>query len=346
MSPKCCLIITGLLLLAIVAVPACISPAPSDSAVPPTTALTTVKVSYLPTISYGPLMIAKEEGYFTRQGIVVDFEKYPGDSAALPALINGDIAVSSATAKPSIINAIAKGAHIRIVADKGRNVPGYPCNASGLVVRRELYESGALTGISDLKGKRIMLPSGEDYTSAKILQMGNLTTHDIDVVVLDFPSAVVALQNGAIDAALLSEPYVTQAQDSKAAVMLLPTEVYSPDYPHPILYGTAFLDKDPELGRRFMVAYLEGARQYNLGKTERNIEIISNYTHLDRDLLQRTCWMPIAPDGYQPRQPFRDQIDWAYANGQITTKPDDDQIFDTSFIDYANGVLANTSRAK
>lgn len=343
MSSKCCLIITGLILLALAAIPACVSPAPQTSAVPPTTALTTVKVSYVPTISYGPLMIADAEGYFARQGIVVDFEKYPGDSAALPALINGDIAVSSATVKPSIINAIAKGAHIRIVADKGRNVPGYPCNASGLVVRRDLYESGALTGISDLKGKRIMLPSGEDYTSAQILQRGNLTPHDIDVVVLDFPSAVVALQNGAIDAALLSEPYITQALDSKAAVMLLPTEVYSPDYPHPILYGTAFLDKNPELGKRFMVAYLEGARQYNLGKTERNIEILSNYTHLDRDLLQRTCWMPVAPDGYQPHKPFRDQIDWAYANGQITTKPDDDQIFDTSFIDYANGVLANTS---
>jgi len=346
MSSKCCLMITGLMLLAIVAVPACISPAPSTPPVPSATALTTVKVSYLPTVSYGPLFIATEEGYFTRQGIQVEFEKFQGSSLALPSLINGDIAVSSGTVNPSLINAIAKGAHVRIVADKGRNAPGYSCNASGLMVRRDLYESGVLTKISDLKGKKIVVPSGEDYTLARILQRGNLTADDIELVVLDFPSAVVALQNGAIDAAVLSEPYVTKTVDSKTALMLLPTEVYTPDYPHPILYGPAFLDKDPDLGRRFMVAYLEGARQYNLGKTERNIEILSNYTHLDRNLLQRTCWMPITPDGYQPRQPFRDQIDWEYANGQISIKPDDDQIFDTSFIDYANGVLANTSDAR
>jgi NitT/TauT family transport system substrate-binding protein len=343
MSSKICLMITGLILFAIVAVPACISPAPQDSAVPPTMALTTVKVSYLPTISYGPLFIAKEEGYFARQGITVEFEKFQGGSIALPSLINGDIAVSSGTVNPSIINAIAKGAHVRIVADKGRNSPGYSCNASGLMVRRDLYESGALTRISDLKGKKIVVPSGEDYTLARILQRGNLTSDDIEIVILDFPSSVVALQNGAIDAAVLTEPFVTGAMDSKAAVMLLPTEEYTPDFPHPLLYGPAFLDKDPELGKRFMVAYLEGARQYNLGKTERNIEIISNYTHIDQNLLQRTCWMPIAPDGYQPRQPFKDQIDWEYANKQITIIPDDDQIFDTSYVAYANGVLQNES---
>jgi NitT/TauT family transport system substrate-binding protein len=346
MSPRFCLMITGLILFAIVAISGCFSPALPDSAVPPTTALTTVRVSYLPTISYGPLFIAKEEGYFARQGITVEFEKFQGGSVALPSLINGDIAVSSGTVNPSIINAISQGAHIRVVADKGRNSPGYSCNASGLMVRRDLSESGALTKLSDLKGKKIVVPSGEDYTLARILQSGNLTADDIEIVILDFPSSVVALQNGAIDAAVLTEPFVTKAMDSKVAVMLLPTEVYTPDFPHPLLYGSAFLDKDPELGRRFMVAYLEGARQYNLGKTERNLEILSNYTHIDRDLLQRTCWMPVAMDGYQPRQPFRDQIDWEYANKKIARIPDDDQIFDTSFIDYANGVLANTSEAR
>jgi NitT/TauT family transport system substrate-binding protein len=344
MSSKCCLIITGLILLAIVTVPACISPAPPATAVPPPTALTTVRVSYLPTISYGPIFIAREEGYFARQGINVEFEKFQGGSVALPSLINGDIAVTSGNVEPSIINAITKGAHVRIVADKGRNSPG-SCNASGLMVRRDLYESGALTRIADLKGKKIMVPGGSDYTLYRILQRGNLTSDDIDIVVLDFPSAFTALQNGALDAAILSEPYITDAVDSRAAVMLFPTEVYTPDLPHPLYYGPAFLDRDPELGRRFMVAYLEGARQYNLGKTERNIEILSNYTHIDRDLLQRTCWMPVAADGYQPRQPFREQIDWLYANNQISLRPDDDQIFDTSYIDYANSVLANTTDA-
>ncbi len=88
------LLILYLILFAVVVVTACISQIPSDSSVPTTPALTTVKVAYLPLISNGPLFIAKEEGYFTRQGINVEFEKFQGISPAFPSLINGDIAVS------------------------------------------------------------------------------------------------------------------------------------------------------------------------------------------------------------------------------------------------------------
>ncbi len=60
--------ILGLMLLAVVVVTACVSQIPSDSSVPTTPALTTVKVVYLPLISNGPLFIAKEEGYFAQSG--------------------------------------------------------------------------------------------------------------------------------------------------------------------------------------------------------------------------------------------------------------------------------------
>jgi NitT/TauT family transport system substrate-binding protein len=160
---------------------------------------------------------------------------------------------------------------------------------------------------------------------------------------MDFASGVVALRNGAIDAGDMTEPYVTQLLDDNTAVMLFPTEYSSPDYPTPLYYGPVFLDKDPELGRKFMVAYLEGVRQYNEGKTERNLEILSNYTHLDRDLLKRSCWLPIDPSGDLPRKPVRDYIDWIYENKKITKNPTDDQLFDMSYVNYANGVLANTT---
>ncbi len=141
MTIKFRILIPGLLLLLALAVTACVSPAPSASAATPTPALTTVKVAYLPVVSNGPLFLAKEEGYFEHQGINVEFEKFQSAAAALPALLNGDIAVSGGGVSPSLVNAISKGVHVRIVADKGRNSPD-ACNASGLVVRRELFETG------------------------------------------------------------------------------------------------------------------------------------------------------------------------------------------------------------
>jgi NitT/TauT family transport system substrate-binding protein len=120
--------------------------------------MTTVNVGYTPLITYGPLFIAKEEGYFARQGIDAEFVKFPNTAAAVPSFVIGDIAVLGGQLNPSLINAIGKGSHVRIVADKGRNTPD-SCNASGVVVRRDLYESGAVTKASDLKGKKVMASS-------------------------------------------------------------------------------------------------------------------------------------------------------------------------------------------
>jgi NitT/TauT family transport system substrate-binding protein len=230
--------------------------------------------------------------------------------------------------------------HVRIVADKGRNSPG-ACNTSGLVVRRELFENGTITKTADLKGKKIMAANDAAYRVSRILQIGNLSKNDIESVNMDFASGVVALRNGAIDGADLTEPYLSQALDDKIAVMLVPTSVCTPDYATPLFYGPAVLDKNPELGRRFMVAYLQGVRQYNLGKTDRNMEILSNYTHLDRDLLQRSCWLPIDPSGDLPRKPVRDYMGWMDENNQTTQNLDDDQVFDMSYVAYANGFLQN-----
>jgi NitT/TauT family transport system substrate-binding protein len=95
-----------------------------------------------------------------------------------------------------------------------------------------------------------------------------------------------------------------------------------------------------------MVAYLQGVKQYNEGKTERNLGILANYTRMDRELLNRTCWYPIASDGNLPRQPVREYLDWMYASKKIEANPADDKVFDMSYVTYANGVLANTTTGR
>jgi NitT/TauT family transport system substrate-binding protein len=328
------------LLLSTVIITACVSQAPevtTPSAVP---AMTTVNVGYLPLISYAPLFIAQEEGYFTRQGIHVEFQKLQSTAMALPILASGDIDTFGGSASPGLFNAIAKGSHIHIVADKGRIVPG-SCNSSAFMVRRDLYEDGTIRTISDMKGLKIMAGSSEQYTAVRSLAVGNLTLADVDIVNMDYPTGVVALKNGAVDGGVLTEPYISEALNSGSAVVLLRGEQYLPDYPFPLYYGPTFLDKDPALGRRFMIAYLQGAEQYNKGKTERNLEILQNYTHLDPVLLKQSCWLPIAKNGTLPYKPVMEYMNWLYTRGSIHEQLREDQVFDMSYVTYANGVLDN-----
>jgi len=335
-------VITLIVFTALVA--ACVSPSPPVQPAVPVPEMTTVKVAYMPLVSNGPLFIAKEEGYFARQGINVEFEKFQSSSEALPVLINGNIAVSGGQLAPGLVNSIAKGARVRITADKGRIVPGY-CNSTAFLVRRDLIESGAVKTIADLKGRKVAATSDQSYGVYRVLALGNLTTSDIEMENMANAASITGFENGAIDASLLMEPYITQAVSRGKAVVFLGGQEFIPNFANPLYYGPTFLDKDPELGRRFMIAYLQGVRQYNLGKTDRNVEILSNYTHLDRALLVQSCWAQISPTGDLPRQPVREYMDWMYANKKIGQNLDDDQMFDMSYVNYANGVLANTTNS-
>jgi NitT/TauT family transport system substrate-binding protein len=345
MSMNTAFVFLTLLMVSAVAGTACVSPSSPVSPASPVPALTTVKVAYQPTTSFGPIFIAKDEGFFARQGINVEFVKLTGFSMALPLLISGDAAVTSGPLSSGMINSLAKGAHIRIVADKGTITPGF-CTGVAILVRKDLYDNGTVRNISDLKGRKLMGTSGSNdnsYTLIRALALGNLSMNDVEIVQMDYPSGIVAFKNRAIDAGMFTEPYVTQALNSGSAVVLSPAQEFVPGYSIPLFYGPAFLDKDPDLGRRFMVAYLQGVKQYNKGKTEQNLAIMGNYTSLDRELLNQSCWYPVREDGYVSRQPNRETMNWMYANKAITRIPDDDQLYDMSYVDYANGVLLNTT---
>jgi NitT/TauT family transport system substrate-binding protein len=319
---------------------ACISPAPPTQ--PGTPAPVTVKVAYMPIISFGPLYIAQEEGYFAEQGISVEFEKFSSTSAALPALINGDIAVTGGQLYSGLLNAVAEGALVRIVADKGIILPD-SCNSQAILVRRDLVESGAITTVSDLRSRKVAVGGEQSFALRRALALGNLTTDDIDLKDMPWSGILVAFENDAIDAAFLMEPFLTQAVKNNKAVVFLNGYAFTPYSSNPLIYGTAFTDRDPELGRRFMVAYLQGVRQYNQGKTERNLQILSKYTQLERDVLNETCWVDIAGNGEFPVQPLGEYVDWMYTTGQITRSVEVSELIDMSYVQYANSVLANTT---
>lgn len=330
-----------------VLITACVSPAPApaapavnSTASPQPPALTTVRVAYTPTTSFGPIYIAMDEGYFSRQGIQIELVKTVSSAASLPLLLSGDIAVASGPLKIGFINVIAKDEPVRIVADKGRISPS--CTVYALMVRRDLSDSGNVTRVSDLRGRKIAARDS-DYDLYRVLALGNLTKNDVDTVDMDFPTTITAFRNGAIDAGLVTEPYITQAVENGTAVVLVPSQQFVPDFPVPLYYGSALLEKNPELGRKFMIAYLQGVRQYNEGKTPRNLDIIANYTGLNRELLNRTCWYTIATDGRISTQPEREYLDWMHANNMTDQTLNDSQLYDMSYVDYANGVLQNST---
>ena len=103
---------------------------------------------------------------------------------------------------PGLINSVAKGAHVRIVADKGRIAPGY-CNSTALMVRKDLFEKGTVRNVSDLKGRNSWQAMIRPTVCSGLYLLANMTVDEVEIVDMDYPSAVIAFKNGAIDAGIL-----------------------------------------------------------------------------------------------------------------------------------------------
>jgi NitT/TauT family transport system substrate-binding protein len=302
---------------------------------------TTLKVLLVPFIGSAPFFIAEEEGFFAEQGIQIKFIKMIRSGDAIPALTQGELDVWYGSTTTSFLNAMARGAKIRCVAEKGY-LPPTGCAYSALIARRSLIEEGKLNSPVHLRDRRIAFNpvSVEAYYMEKLLNTAGLSLNDI--VIIDVPTPVMsdALKNGTIDVVVTVEPWITRGLQTGHAVLWMPAERVIPGFQYAIiLFGPSLLEKNPEVGKRFMIAHLKAVRQYNQGKTERNIEIIAKHTGINNELLKKTCWPSIRNDGQIDVESILDFQKWALKRGLLDKEVLPNQFWDPSFIEHANKVL-------
>jgi NitT/TauT family transport system substrate-binding protein len=332
--------LTQLFLVLFVLAQAC-APAPVETPEP-----MTLRVVLLPYLTFAPLFIAEEEGLFAEQGLQIEFVKLARSAQAVPALVQGELDVVGGTASLSLLNAIARGAEIRFVAGKAFVAPT-GCAYNGLMARRTLIEGGALASPADLEGRRLAAnpASSSGYFAERLLGTADLTLEDVQTVDLSSPVKLEAFREGTVDVAYASEPWVTRISEAGDAVLWMPGTQVVPGFQLGfILYGPALLEDNPDAGRRFMIAYLKALRQYNQGKTERNLAILAEYTELDVELLKRACWPSFRADGQIDVQSVLDFQAWAVEKGYVEKPLTEEEFWDSSYVDYANGVLDASSQ--
>jgi NitT/TauT family transport system substrate-binding protein len=303
-----------------------------------------LKVTSQPYLSFAPYYIAQTEGYFAEEGLEVEFVEMQGEQAT-PLLIQGDLDVMAGVGV-YYLNAISRGAEIKVVADKG-HIGTTGCSSGAVLVRRELFETGELDSAAELIGRSMQVRSAtmEEYYLDNLLEPAGLTSDDL--VILDLPPAaeLEAMAQGTVDLFMGSEPWKTRHLQSGNAVLWVPYNDLVPGEQHAtIVYGPNLLQANPDAGRRFMIAYLRGVRQYSEGKTERNLEIIAEFSGLDRELLQATCWFYIHDDGHVNLQSVLDFQQWAVEKEYLDSIVPEEQFYDPSFIQYAKQVLGSTAQ--
>ncbi|MCS7172342.1 MAG: ABC transporter substrate-binding protein [Armatimonadetes bacterium] len=251
------------------------------------------------------MYIAMEKGYFAEEGIELSMNNtFRTGGQTIPLLATGQLHVGGGAIDPAFINAIHQGIPLKVVAGKGIIRRGNGFNV--LLVRRELYERG-VRSIAGLRGRKLAVTNLEGAVTFEVQEMlrtAGLTLRDVELVVLPNPDMPVALQNGAVDAAFVIEPVATVATYRlKSAVILMTADRVVNDFPIGVIfYGPAML-ANPDLGVRWMTAYIRGLRYYDLAMRdpsvrEEVIRIFLKYLPFkDVEVYRNMIWPGLRPDG-------------------------------------------------
>lgn len=296
-----------------------------------------LKVAYSPFTGHAPFFIAQEEGYFAKQGLEVELVKLAAYNQTIPLLANGELDVSSGPLSAAFINGVAQNLNLRIVAGKEYAAPDG--ESSALLVRKDLFDSGEIDSAAKLKGRKVAIYSVgiiSHFTLAKTLDTAGLTLKDVEVIQMTSQEALAAFANRGLEASTMGPPEVQQVQAMGYAVSLNSINKLMPNFQYGfVTFGDNLLKKNPEAGKRFLVAYLQGIQQYNQGKTKRNLEILGKYLSMDEATLNQAFWTPIFSDARIKNEDILMFQDWLKEINLIDTKVDINQLVDTRLLDSA-----------
>ena len=303
--------------------------------------LGTIKVGYLPIITYAPLYIAYEKGYFEEQGLEIELSSFASSSYMMPLLATGELDVGDGQTGTELINAINQGLEIKIVGPTSQEREGYI--TSKFLVRTDLYESGEITEPADLEGALIATNVERgvvEYMTAELLKEGNLTIDDIQFVMLPFSDINVAIANQAIDGGLFPEPLASMAVDSGDGVIL---KAFSEIFPGATLatyfFGERLLQpENREIGVRFFKALMKAVRELNTedGYNEENVGYIAEYVNNPPEYIENNRHY-FDPNGVFDEAALIDAMNYYIERGytDVDVLPDPDQLMDLSFLDEA-----------
>ncbi|HEY2136656.1 MAG TPA: ABC transporter substrate-binding protein [Xanthobacteraceae bacterium] len=305
-----------------------------------------VSVAYVGTVSDIGLYLAERKGYFRAEGLDVTLSQIDVTNKMVPMLGTGDLDVGSGTVAVGIYNAVSRGVAVKVVADKGSVRAGY--GYEGLLVRKDLVDSGRYKGFADLKGMKIAvatLGSGNSSGANEALKRGGLTFSDASFVTLPFPQHLVAFANKAIDASMTNEPTITLATQKGVAVKIAGNDTIYPQQQTAILlYSQKFAQTRPDVALKFMRAYIKAVRDYNDAlvdvklagpNADEIVATLTQYTSIkDPALLRQITPAAINPDGRVNLDGMRMDLAFYREQGLVQDpKISVEDIVDMSFVD-------------
>jgi NitT/TauT family transport system substrate-binding protein len=146
--------------------------------------------------------------------------------------------------------------------------------------------------------------SGHHAMTARWLQRNGVDPRSVEWPQMTFPDILAAMQNKGIEVAVQSEPLLTAGESLGAYTRWAAVrEMHPAAHLSYLMYHTSIDSLGPQVGERFMVALVRGARDYVNAMEygvdqDAIIEILTKETFLkDPDVYRRTGYSWVNPNG-------------------------------------------------
>jgi NitT/TauT family transport system substrate-binding protein len=113
-----------------------------------------------------------------------------------------------------------------------------------------------------------------------------------------------------------------------------------------IVFGPSLLVRNRDLGQRFINAYLKGVRQFNQGKTPRNLEIIARRGIVNADTARTLCFAPIRNDGALDIPSMMEFQKWGVEEGHQIRTLSEPELSDLEFVRNAAASLDHATPSR
>jgi NitT/TauT family transport system substrate-binding protein len=246
--------------------------------------LGTIQVGYLPATGFFGFYVAKEKGYFEEQGLDVELTSFKSGAEMIAPLSTGQLDAGAGEPGTALFNAASQDLDMKVVCGFSSQAAGH--GGVPILVRKDLADSGEVTGPGDLKGRKIGInvPRGmAEYSVAKYLAKDGLTIDDVELVPIAFSEMPAAFANKAIDAGMMTYPSAGKAIKDGSAVILVKGDEIAGEIQNGVMYfGKRLLDPaNEEVAVRFLTAYLKAIRelQGDDWKKDEVLQIVNKYTN-------------------------------------------------------------------
>ena len=300
------------------------------------------------------IYVGQDQGFFAEQGLDVQVQSFQSAIEMVPLLATGQLDAGHGGSNAGLFNAMQSGVGIKLVSDESvLHAPGPDIhNGLWLVVRHGLTQD--VQSVHDLKGRTIGVNALKTVAHEQLeraLEYDGLTLEDVNVKPVAFSDMLAALANGAIDAAVMVEPFVTLAHERGIAEPLFDLANAMPGYTMASLfYGPAFIQNQPQVGKRFMLAYMKTLRYLEKAWTTGNhrdeaVKILASHTGLDPSLLDRMGVSYSEVNGGVNQQAIAADEGFFVQVGALKQPANPADIVDSRFADYALSVLGTYNAA-